>query len=71
MYIPHYFKPVNDLPDYGQQLSQSIPTVDAQIFVDTIFRGLNFRGDKFSWVVVAHENLTPTKILKFYYYSST
>ena len=36
-------------------------TVDAQIFVGTIFRGLNFRGDKFSWVVVAHENLTPTK----------
>ena len=26
-----------------------------------IFHGLNFRGDKFSWVVVAHENLTPTK----------
>ena len=36
-------------------------TVDAQIFVGTIFRGLNFRGDKFSWVVVAHENLTPMK----------
>ena len=36
-------------------------TVDAQIFVGTIFRGLNFHGDKFSWVVVAHENLTPTK----------
>ena len=27
----------------------------------TIFRGLNLRGDKFSWVVVTHENLTPTK----------
>ena len=37
-------------------------TVDAQIFVGAIFRGLNFRGDKYSWVVVAHENLTPTKI---------
>ena len=37
------------------------PTVDAQIFVGKIFRGLNFRGEKFSWVVVAHENLTPTK----------
>ena len=36
-------------------------TVGAQIFVGTIFCGLNFRGDKFSWVVVAHENLTPTK----------
>ena len=36
-------------------------TLDVQIFVGTIFRGLNFCGDKFSWVVVAHENLTPTK----------
>ena len=36
-------------------------TVDPQTFVGTIFRGLNFRGDKFLWVVVAHENLTPTK----------
>ena len=36
-------------------------TEDAQIFVATIFRGLKFCGKKFSWVVVAHENLTPTK----------
>ena len=27
----------------------------------TIFRRLNFRGDKFSWVVVVLENLTPMK----------
>ena len=39
----------------------SVDTVDAQIFVGTIFRRLNFCGDKFSWVVVAHENLTPMK----------
>ena len=38
-----------------------IHNVGTQIFVGTIFHGLNFRGDKFSWVVVAHENLTPTK----------
>ena len=46
-----------------QTLSHSLSknTVDAQIFVGTIFRGLNFHGDKFSWVVVAHKNLTPTK----------
>ena len=36
-------------------------TLDVQIFVGTIFRGLNFCGDKFSWVVVAHKNLIPTK----------
>ena len=36
-------------------------TVDTQIFVGTIFRELNFHRDKFSLVVVAHENLTPTK----------
>ena len=37
------------------------PAVNAQIFVNTIFRGLNFHGDKFLWVGVAHENLTPLK----------
>ena len=36
-------------------------TVNAQIFVDTIFRGLNVCVDKFSWVVVAHEKLAPRK----------
>ena len=39
----------------------AIATVGAQIFVSTIFRGLNFRRNKFLWVVVAHENLTLTK----------
>ena len=38
-------------------------TVGAQIFVGTIFHMLNFHGDKFFWVVVAHENLTPRKIV--------
>ena len=34
-------------------------TIDAQIFLGTIFRGLNFRGDKFLRVVVAHKNFNP------------
>ena len=31
-------------------------TVNVQIFMVTIFRGLNFRGDYFSWVRAAHRN---------------
>ena len=31
-------------------------TVNVEIFVLTIIRGLNFRGDKFLWVRVAHHN---------------
>ena len=38
-------------------------TIDAQIFLGTIFRGLNFRGDKFLRVVVAHKNFNPHKKL--------
>ena len=38
-------------------------SVNTEIFVDTIFQGLNFCGDTFSWVRIAHENLTATKNL--------
>ena len=38
-------------------------TVNVEIFVATIFHGLNFRTNKFSWVRVAHENLTVPKNL--------
>ena len=38
------------------------PYVNAEIFVATIFCGLNFCGDKFLWMRAAHENLTTTKI---------
>ena len=31
-------------------------TINVEIFVVTIFRGLNFRGNKFSWMRVSHRN---------------
>ena len=31
-------------------------TVNVQIFLDTIFRGLNFRGEEQPTVIAAHEN---------------